>query len=64
MLKHQPFGWLKNKKSGSTGLIGSIYTGKEVCIIWATNQEDSYNVSNVFNDYVFADGTPFGIKEE
>lgn len=64
MLKHQPFGWLKNKKSESTGLIGSVYTGKEVCIIWATNQEDSYNVSNVFNDYVFADGTPFGIKEK
>ena len=64
MLKHQPFGWLKNKKSGNTGLIGSIYTGKEVCIIWATNQEDAYNVSNVFNDYVFADGEPFGIKEK
>ena len=64
MLKHQPFGWLKNKKSGDTGLIGSIYTGKEVCIRWATNQENTYNVSNVFNDYVFADGTPFGIKEE
>ena len=28
MLKHQPFWWLKNKKSGNTGLIGSIYTGK------------------------------------
>ena len=64
MLKHQPFGWLKNKKSGNTGLIGSIYTGKEVCIIWATNQEDAYNVSNVFNDYVFADGETFGIKEK
>ncbi len=64
MLKHQPFGWLKSKKSEDTGLIGSIYTGKEVYIRWATNQENTYNVSNVFNDYVFTDGTPFGIKEE
>ena len=65
MLKHQPFGWLKSKKTGSVGLIGTLYTKDEVLmIIWATKEYNSYSSFDVFNDYVFADGTPFGIKEE
>lgn len=54
MLKHHPFGWVKHKET-------QIY-------------EDSRYVSNdgiwryLFNDmyeyYTFADGTPFGIKED
>lgn len=65
MLKHQPFGWLKSKKTGSVGLIGTLYTKDEVLmIIWATNEVNSYSSFDVFNDYVFTDGTPFGIKEE
>lgn len=65
MLKHQPFGWLKSKKTGSVGLIGTLYTKDEVLmIIWATNEYNKYTSFDVFNDYVFTDGTPFGIKEE
>ena len=65
MLKHQPFGWLKSKKTGSVGLIGALYTKDEVLmIIWETNEVNSYSSFDVFNDYVFTDGTPFGIKEE
>ena len=64
MLKHQPFGWLKNKKRESVILIGNVYMDKEVLIVWATNERDSNSASMVFNKYVFADGTPFGIKEE
>ena len=63
MFKHQPFGWLKNKESESVSLIGNIYTDKEVLIVWTTNERGSYSVSKVFDNYVFADGTPFGIKE-
>ena len=65
MLKHQPFGWLKSKKTGSVALIGALYTKDEVLmIIWATNEVNSYSSFDVFNDYVFTDGEPFGIKEE
>lgn len=64
MLKHQPFGWLKNKKRESVILIGNVYMDKEVLIVWATNERDSNSASMVFNKYVFADGTPFGISEE
>ena len=65
MLKHQPFGWVKSKKTGSVGLIGTLYTKDEVLmIIWATNEVNSFSSFDVFNDYVFTDGEPFGIKEE
>ena len=63
MLKHQPFGRLKNKKRESVVLIGNVYMDKEVSIVWATNERDSNSASMVFNKYVFADGTPFGIRE-
>ena len=64
MQKHQPFGWLKNKKRESVILIGNVYMDKEVLIVWATNEKDYNSASMVFNKYVFADGTPFGIREE
>ena len=65
MLKHQPFGWLKSKKTGSVGLIGTLYTKDEVLMIrWATNECNKYTSFDVFNDYVFTDGEPFGINEE
>ena len=63
MLKHQPFGWLKAKESKSVALIGNVYQDKEVLIIWALNHETNY-ASDLFNDWVFADETPFGIKED
>ena len=64
MLKHQPFGWLKAKESKSVALIGNVYMDKEVWIVWTTNEKDLYSASEIFNNYIFADGTPFGIKEE
>lgn len=64
MLKHQPFGWLKNKKTGSVVLIGNIHQDKEVFMVFATNEESLYNTFDLLNEWVFADGTPFGIKED
>ena len=64
MLKHQPFGWLKAKESKSVALIGNVYMNKEVWIVWATNEKDIYSAFDLFTNYVFADGTPYGIKEE
>ena len=66
MLKHQPFGWLKSKKTGSVGHVSTIYTEKDVgvSLIFATNEKHHFSPSEVIDDYVFIDGTPFGLKEE
>ena len=65
MLKHQPFGWIKAKDSGSPMLIGNIYLNidEEVYIVWAYNGVVN-SASDVFYNFTFADGTPFGIKED
>ena len=66
MLKHRPFGWLKSKKNGSVGHVSTIYTEKDVVVslIVETNEKRHFSPSEVIDDYVFSDGTPFGIKEE
>ena len=48
MLKHQPFGWVKTD------------SGYEP--LWHVNKGDDFNLT--FKNSTFADGTPFGIKEE
>ena len=48
MLKHQPFGWIKNKYDQYIN----------ICSISNDNFVDWYKW------YIFVDGTPFGIKEE
>ena len=57
MLKHQPFAWVKEKHSDRYNLItevnGLSIKVKEGCLF-----TDSVKY------YTFADGTPFGIKEE
>ena len=65
MFKHQPFGWIKAKDSGSPMLIGNIYLNidEEVYIVWAYNGVVN-SASNAFYNFTFADGTPFGIKED
>lgn len=50
MQKHHPFGWTK--------LIGTI----EYSFI--TDVDDNTNYSGAIKEYTFADGTPFGIREE
>ena len=65
MFKHQPFGWVKAKDSESPMLISNIYLNidEEVYIVWASNGSVN-SASNTFYNYTFADGTPFGVKEE
>ena len=48
MQKHQPFGWVKTDE------------GYEK--IWHVNKGDNFNAT--LKTCTFADGTPFGIKEE
>lgn len=50
MQKHQPIGWTKLKG--------------EIEYSFITDVNDNINYSDAIRDYTFADGTPFGIKEE
>ena len=67
MLKHQPFGWLKSKKNGSFCCIGVVSwteAWRAVLITLATSISLSRNSDSIYEEYTFADGAPFGIKEE
>lgn len=66
MQKHQPFGWLKSKKNGRFHCIGEVYWSDKfetVCIVLSTSESISRSSDSGFDEYTFADGTPFGIKE-
>lgn len=60
MLKHQPFGWVKMKDTESgyyilKGIANQVVIGLN---------ETPFSYKKVFEDYIFADGTPFGVKVE
>ena len=59
MLKHHPFGWVKNQ-----GLYKNIANVMICSITFADNEARDVNYEQAFKNYTFADGTPFGIKEE
>ena len=66
MLKHHPFGWVKSKVKGYFHLIGLVQWSSEledVMIIFATSEQLARSSRSLFEDFIFADGTPFGIKE-
>ena len=50
MLKHQPFGWVKDNN------------GSYLNMMIVTKEESEY--ANLLESTTFTDGTPFGIKEE
>lgn len=63
MLKHQPFGWVKNHNDDERLYNMQIFipnTSDACCFI--------HNIwrrfGDMYNDYIFADGAPFGIKVE
>lgn len=57
MLKHEPFGWLKSRHAYcSVSYVGDAH----ICI----DDKDYFTFEEAFNKFNFADGTPFGIKEE
>ncbi len=58
MLKHQPFGWVKEISSEMLYLINGI-SNMSIVIM-----EDINSFKEAMNIYEFNDGTPFGIKKE
>ena len=66
MLKHRPFGWLKGiEDKREVVYIGRVFEVKDdVLITLSINEGRNINSNYFFRAYTFADGTPFGIKEE
>ena len=67
MLKHQPFGWIKNKKNGKFYCIGEVSWSdayREVIITFSTSEMLQHSSVAVYNEYTFTDGTRFGIMED
>lgn len=54
MLKHHPFGWTKHKEKQ--------FYENWICV--ESNGIDGTSFYDVYKDHTFADGTPFGIKED
>lgn len=60
MMKHQPFGWMKFKDTEcGYYMLTSVAAGVGVGI-----NDSLFSYERIFNDYTFADGTPFGVKDE
>ena len=64
MQKHQPFGWVKSiDNKDSEVFIHCTAITKEDGILTGID-EIPFPYFGMFNNYTFADGTPFGIKVE
>lgn len=59
MQKHQPFGWIKDKDGDKT-FIGSINSDNSIF----TCSSGILFLKEIFEDFTFIDGIPFGIKEK
>ncbi len=63
MYKHEPFGWLKEEGKDNYRLIGTINNKGLLFVNHANNcKELSFLGANKW--LTFADGVPFGVKEE
>lgn len=57
MQKHNPFGWIKSKMGNIFNIIALYHDEIKL-------NECEYGYSELFENYMFMDGTPFGIKED
>lgn len=65
MLKHEPFGFLSNTDEPDYFSICRVFEEEGIPkITFASNPYSDYDITKVFDTFQFADGTPFGIKEE
>lgn len=62
MLKHQPFGWIKDKGDGYKVLITKVNDDKNTDYM-SINGNGGWTLDGIMDYYTFADSTPFGIKE-
>lgn len=60
MQKHQPFGWVKLKATGKYFICKAI--GNFFAVVGLSLRPTNYD--EIFEEYSFADGAPFGVKVE
>lgn len=60
MLKHEPFGWVKDKEDGRLILITEIDKVGNISLLC----NGGWDFDGIKDNFTFADGTPFGILEE
>lgn len=60
MQKHQPFGWVINKKDNTRHLVTMVEPDGSVIISYEQNRTKR----GAFEDFTFADRVPFGVKVE
>ena len=63
MLNHQPFGWIKSNEDGHYAMVTTVddVEGEKYIAISGNNL---WSFDDTINNYTFADGAPFGIKED
>ena len=61
MQKHQPLGWVKDKKDGHYVLITGV--DDDTCGM-SLNGNAAWSLSGIMDLFTFADGVPFGVKVE
>lgn len=64
MQKHQPFGWLKDKENKTYVVITEVENDDDDVGLMKISDNSNWSLSGLFDCFTFADGTPFGIKEE
>ena len=66
MLKHQPFSFVVNKDSVDYFSICRVFKDEKGIsrITFISNPYSGWDMEIVFDRFNFADGTPFGIKDE
>lgn len=63
MQKHQPFGYVKDKKVNDYYIIDGVYYSDDFNCPVASMSGEAFTYKEMIDNYLFADGTPFGIKE-
>ena len=61
MLKHNPLGWVKDKKDGHHALITEV--DDDTCGM-SLNGNSAWYLSGIMDLFTFSDGVPFGVKVE
>lgn len=64
MQKHQPFGWVKKKDDENMLFSIGAFDMSEKGGTALFFLKEWHSLYDIFDKYIFADGKPFGIKEE
>lgn len=64
MQKHQPVGWVKNKRNDKDPEVFINCGAIKGDWILTDVDEEPFPFDKIYNNYTFVDGTPFGVKME